>query len=64
MEELQATLQNFRLQRLAIDSLIMNFEPLEMNHKNEMTKYLHEFFRATEKERDINDIFIKQARKQ
>jgi hypothetical protein len=64
MEELQAILQIFRLQRLAIDSLIMNFEPLEMNHKKEMTKYLHEFFRATEKERDINDIFIKQARRQ
>lgn len=64
MEELQATLQIFRAQRLAIDSLIMNFEPLEMSHKKEMTKYVHEFFLATEKERDINDIFIKQARRQ
>ena len=64
MEELQQTLQIFRFRRLAIDSLIMNFEPLEMYHKKEMTKYLHEFFRLTEKDRDVNDIFIKQARRQ
>ncbi|MGZ8549651.1 MAG: hypothetical protein ACXWV2_03270 [Chitinophagaceae bacterium] len=63
MEELQATLQIFRLQRLAIDSLITNFVPLETYHKKEMTKYIHEFFLATEKERNINDLFIKQARR-
>ncbi len=64
MEELQAPLQIFRLQRLAIDSIIMNCAPLEMYHKKEMTKYLHGFFLATEKERNINDLFIKQARRE
>jgi hypothetical protein len=64
MEELQSALQIFRLQRQAMDSLIQNFEPLSTQNKKEMSKYLDEFFEITEKERDIRDVFINNARRE
>ena len=62
MEELQIVLQNIRSHRQAMNLLIMNFEPLTMGNKKEMTRYLDEFFELTEKEKDVNRIFIKEAR--
>ena len=63
LEELQTALNIFRRQRASIDSLILNFVPLEAFHKKDMGKYISDFFAMTEKEKDIKDRFINNARK-
>jgi hypothetical protein len=60
--ELDAALKIFRNQKQAIDSLIQHFEPLNKNNKKEMIKYLDEFYSIIEKEKNIKDIFITNAR--
>jgi hypothetical protein len=60
--ELDAALKIFRNQKQAIDSLIQHFEPLSKNNKKEMIKYLDEFYSIIEKEKNIKDIFITNAR--
>ncbi len=64
MEELQATLNIFRRQRASLDSLILNFEPLEAFNKKDMIKYISDFFEMTEKEKDIKERFINNARRE
>ncbi|MEP7106652.1 MAG: hypothetical protein ABI760_01695 [Ferruginibacter sp.] len=64
LEELQAELRNFRSQKPAIDSLIMNLGQLSAFNKKDMIKYLDEFFKISEREKDIRDIFIYNARKE
>lgn len=64
MEELQTALQIFRQQKPAIDSLIRDFKPLDSNEKKDMSKYLDDFFRLIENDKNIRDIFIINARRQ
>jgi len=64
MEELQYTLRIFRNKKNAMDSLILHLEPLEEFHKKQMIKYLEEFFKNTQKEKDIKELFINNARKE
>ena len=64
MEELQYTLRIFRNKKNAMDSLILNLQPLEEFHKKQMLKYLEEFFKNTQKEKDIKELFINNARKE
>jgi hypothetical protein len=64
MEELQHTLQIFRNKKNVMDSLILNLQPLEEFHKKQMIKYLDEFFNNTQKEKDIKELFINNARKE
>ncbi len=64
MNELQAALEIFRRQRQAINSLVMNFGPLSKQNKKEMIQYLDEFYAVTEKEKDIRNIFIANARRE
>jgi len=62
LNELAASLQIFRRQRQAMNSLIMNFEPLSKQNKKEMIQYLDDFYETTKREKDIRDIFITNAR--
>ena len=62
IDELKQALQIFKNQQQAIDSLIMNLEPLALAHKKEMSKYLQDFFKLIEKEHDIKEQFINNAR--
>lgn len=64
MPELQNTLEIFRKNKSAMDSLIRNCSYLEKYHKNEMTKYLEEFFRIIEREKNVEALFIDNARKE
>lgn len=64
MSELQQTLEIFRKNRTSMDSLILNCAQLEKYHKNEMTKYLEEFFRIIEKEKNVEALFIDNSRKE
>jgi len=63
-EELQAALHILRKQKAAIDSLILNFAPLDAFHKKDMIKYISDFFDMTEKEKDIKERFINNARRE
>ncbi|MEO6546594.1 MAG: hypothetical protein ABIN94_01290 [Ferruginibacter sp.] len=62
--ELQATLEIFRKQRPLIDSMITNCEPLLSYNKTYMLKYINDFFNATDNEKNVNSIFIENARKE
>ena len=62
-EELQAALHLLRKQKEAIDSLILNLAPLDAFHKKDMIKYISDFFEMTEKEKDIKERFINNARR-
>jgi len=64
IEELQSALQIFRQNRQAMKSLIQNVEPLSAQNKKEMINYLDEFFEITEKEKDIRELFINNARRE
>lgn len=64
IEELQLALQIFRQQRQAMNSLIQNCEPLSTQNKKEMIRYLDEFFEITEKDKDIRNLFIDNARRE
>lgn len=63
-EELNGALSNFNKNRAAMDSLIMNCRGLEPMHKEEMKKYIDEFFEITGNERSVKRIFIRNARRQ
>jgi len=63
MEELQPALQILQDKRRAIDSLIVNFEPLSARNKKEMINYLDEFYLAIEDEKNIKHLFIDNARR-
>jgi hypothetical protein len=63
MEELQPGLQILKDKRQAIDSLIVNFEPLSAKNKKEMISYLNDFYTAIENEKNIKHLFIDNARR-
>ena len=64
IEELQTALQIFRQHRQEMNSLIQNCEPLSTQNKKEMINFLDEFFEVTEKEKDIRELFINNARRE
>lgn len=64
LEELQTVLNMFRRQKASMDSLILNFTPLEAFHKKDMSKYISDFFDKTEREKDIKELFINNARRE
>lgn len=63
MKEVQSALQIFRRQRQHIDSLVKNFELLTPDNRKDMINYLDGFFEQIEKEKEVMDIFIVNARK-
>ena len=62
MDELQATFEIFKSKRDAINSLINNFVPLQARNKKELVSYLDEFYKTINDKRQVQSIFIDNAR--
>ena len=62
MEELQATFEVYRKQKDAITSLVMNFSPLKERTRKEIVSYLNEFYKTINDKRQVQSIFIDNAR--
>ena len=64
MEELQATFDIFRKNKEAITSLLMNFPLLSSKTRKEAVEYLNEFYSTINSRKEIQSVFIDNARKQ
>lgn len=64
MEELQSTLEVFRNKKNQIYSLINNDPHLSSRNKKEAIDYLEDFYRTINNKRDVQSIFIDNARTQ
>ncbi len=62
MEELQAALELFRKKKDAINSLIMNFQPLGARSRKTASDFINEFYRIINDRKQVQDIFIDNAR--
>lgn len=62
MDEIQATLAIFRTKKDAILSLVNNFSLLSEKVRNNMSRYLKEFFTMIESENQVQVAFIDNAR--
>jgi len=62
MEELQATFDIFRNKKESILSLINNFSLLQSRSKKELTEYINEFYNTINDKRQVQNIFIDNAR--
>ncbi len=62
MVELQVTFDLFRNKKEAIYSLINNFTPLQARNKKELISYLDEFYSTINDRRQVQSIFIDNAR--
>ncbi|MEO7393401.1 MAG: hypothetical protein ABIU11_00585, partial [Chitinophagaceae bacterium] len=62
MEELQATFDVYRKQKDAIISLVMNFAPLKERTRKEIVSYLNDFYKIINDKRQVQNIFIDNAR--
>ncbi len=62
MEELQATFDIFRNKKENIISLINNFSLLQARTKKELVSYLEEFYDTINDKRQVQNIFIDNAR--
>lgn len=62
MTELQATLDIFRAKKEAIYALINNFSFLSARTKKELTSYLTDFYNEINDKRQVQQIFIDNAR--
>lgn len=62
MDEIQAVLDVFRAKKEAIRSVIRNFNPLSERVRNNMIRYLDEFFQTIESKSEVQSIFIDNAR--
>lgn len=62
MEELQASFDVFRSKKESILSLINNFALLQSRAKKELTDYLNEFYNTINDKRQVQNIFIDNAR--
>ena len=62
MEELQPTMDIFRSKKEAIYGLINNFALLPARTKKELTGYLDEFYITINDKRQVQTIFINNAR--
>jgi hypothetical protein len=63
MDELKAAVQVFENQKQNIYSLIQNFDLLNKRDRDEMIKYLNEFYSLISNDRDIRHAFIDDARR-
>ena len=63
MAELQAALDVFRKQKENIYALIKNFELISKRERNEIFKYVEEFYDLIEEKGNVQRIFIEGARK-
>jgi hypothetical protein len=62
MEELQVTLDKFRNKKAAIISLISNFTLITERNRKTMVEYLEEFFKLIENKKQVQTVFIDNAR--
>lgn len=62
MEELQLTFDLFKAKKDAIMSLINNFTLLKENYRKEATRYLEEFYKTINNKKEVQSIFIDNAR--
>lgn len=62
MDELQAALELFRKKKDAINSLIMNFQPLGAKSRKTASDFINEFYRIINDRKQVQDIFIDHAR--
>ena len=62
MEELQATFELFRNKKSAITSLIMNFQPLAARARKGAVDFINEFYTIINDKRQVQTIFIDNAR--
>lgn len=63
MDEIQATLDVFRKQKEAILSVVRNFSLLSDRTRRGMVGYLEEFFRMIESRKQVESVFIDNARR-
>jgi hypothetical protein len=64
MDELQSTLNIFREQKEKIYTLIKTFDLLNPKQREQMIRYLDEFYDDIDNKRVIKSIFIDGARSQ
>ncbi|MBI5857078.1 MAG: hypothetical protein HZB42_05455 [Sphingobacteriales bacterium] len=64
MEELQTTFDIFRKNKEAITSLIMNFSLLASKTRKEAVEYLSQFYTTINNKKEVQNIFIDNARTQ
>ena len=64
MLELEMTFKVFNDQKAAIYSLINQFEPLTKRNKQDMVDYLEDFYKVINDKRQVQEIFIDNARKE
>ena len=62
MEELQATFEIFKNKKEAITSLVMNFTLLKERTRKEIVSYLNDFYKTINDKRQVQSIFIENAR--
>ena len=62
MEELQATFEVYKSKKDAITSLVMNFTLLKEKTRKEIVSYLNEFYKTINDKRQVQSIFIDNAR--
>ena len=63
IEEIQRTLNIFREKREAIKNLVMNFEKLDLRHREELIEYLDEFYETIENKNGVKSVFVDGARR-
>ena len=64
MNELQAAIKIYSLQKENIYALIKNFEPLDKRDKKEMMYYLDNFYTLINNPTQVQFTFIDEARKE
>ena len=62
MEELQTTFEIYKNKKEAITSLVMNFTLLKERTRKEIISYLNEFYKTINDKRQVQSIFIDNAR--
>lgn len=62
MEELEACFDIFRAKKEAINTLIMNFQLLSAKTRKGAADYINEFYRIINDKKQVQDIFISNAR--
>ena len=62
MEELQTVFDLFREKKAALLALISNFAPLQERNKKEVTAFINEFYTIINNKKQVQSIFIDNAR--
>jgi hypothetical protein len=63
MEELQATFEIYRKKKEDITNLVMNFTLLKERTRKEIVSYLNEFYKTINDKKQVQSIFIDNARR-